>query len=110
VLGGTREDIHDSSIRLAYGRVSTEYEDGIVGNDAGLQSLAKAIEQAIDTGESEAELHEFTNVYCKPDSFFPPEEAQELGFFGKTTFFLVVTLLLALVAIGGYTVFTWVFL
>ena len=101
------DNIQDSKLRLTYGRVSTEYEDGIVGNDAGLRALAKAIEQALATGASDMQLHEFTNVYCKPDSFFPPEEAQDLGLLGKSIFFSAAILLLALIFIGGYTVVQW---
>ncbi|MEM8501468.1 MAG: hypothetical protein AAF542_25895 [Pseudomonadota bacterium] len=97
----------NSTTRLTYGRVSTQYEDGIVGNREGLRSLAAAINEALETGESEVELHEFTKVYCKPDCFFPPEEAQELGALGKAIFFLSCFAIAGLILAGAYTFFEW---
>ena len=53
-----------------------EYEDVLVGNREGLETLRIAIDEAIENGDSRIHMGEFVGVRCLETSFF---ESQKNG-------------------------------
>jgi len=61
-------------IYLSHGSDWPEHEDYLVGNREGLEILVKVVNDAIDNGESKADLHEFVGVRCLETEFFEKEQ------------------------------------
>ena len=101
----------EPKLHLGWGPESTEYENSLVGNKAGLEAFATSIQAAIESGEAETSNKAFVDgIYCKPDSFFESlEEDRELGPLGKAIAATVFFAVLAFLILGMYTaaVFLW---
>lgn len=48
----------------------SQHEDALIGNREGLEALRAAIDEALEKGESQAEIGEFLAVRCLDTAFF----------------------------------------
>mgnify|MGYP003673896149 CR=1 FL=1 len=65
-----------------------EYEDVLVGNREGLETLRAAIDEALEKGESRAHMGEFLGVRCIETAFFEKQrKGNSLG--AKIAFSLI---------------------
>jgi len=99
----------DPKVFLAWGPNSTEYENSLVGNKAGLENFMTEIQAAIDTGENQQCAQDFVDmVCCKPDSFFENlDEDREPGLLGNVVFAIIFFSFLAFLIVGFVSTVTY---
>ena len=90
-----------------------EHEDRLIGNEAGLRNLRRAIDVALDEGEySGADLDEWVGVRRVTEEWISreiPSRQQNGGRFEAAAIISILATLVGLIAIGLWTVATWIF-
>ena len=97
-----------SRICLRDGGDWADHEDCIIGNEPGLRSLIKACEEALENGEYYGtDLDDYVGVKLLSDNWFEKPHDSLSTNVGTFTVALILVGVLALIAVGGYTVFSW---
>ena len=84
---------------LYHGSEWPEYEDLLVGNRDGLLALKQAIDEALQSGESNTDIGEFLGVRCLEDQFFDSQSRNSTSV-SKSSFILISALLITAVIVA----------
>ena len=103
--------MNDKEPKLVDGGEWMDHEDCIVGNESGLQALANACNEALETGQYYGnDLGDYVGVKKMPNEWFKAPSDSSQTKFANSALGVVLVALFMLIAIGIYQVGKWIFL